>query len=147
MACARELGVDDRVDFPGALLDVRPALQRADIFVLASEFEGGAPNVLLEAMACGIPWVSTPWGVTQELPRGECGLVVPVGAIGEMANALEALMLDPDMRVCMGQSCRRIAVERYSELQHILRYAEVLVGEVKRVDVEEPILASDLDDS
>ena len=70
------LGISDRVQFVGMQKDIRPFLWEADAFVLASDDEG-APLVLLEAMACGLPWVSTAWGPAAMLPPGECGLVVP----------------------------------------------------------------------
>lgn len=98
---ASTLGIADRVEFVGARKDVRPYLWKADIFVLASDDEG-APLVLLEAMASGLAWISTPWGAAESLPPGECGLVVPPGAPEKLAAAMEELVGNPARRQCMG---------------------------------------------
>jgi len=98
---AQQLGLGRKVEFVGRQTDVRPFLWRADLFVLASDDEG-APLVLLEAMACGVPWVSTPWGVAATLPSGECGLVVPPKSPQHLAVAMAELIKDPKRRREMG---------------------------------------------
>ena len=114
---AIELGLGQRVEFVGKQADVRPFLWQADLFILASEDEG-APLVLLEAMACGLPWVSTPWGVAATLPPGECGLVVPPRSPSVLAEAMAELVNDPKRCSEMGLRGRRRAetdftVQRY----------------------------------
>jgi L-malate glycosyltransferase len=122
---ARDLGVDDRVQFVGSQKDVRPFLWDADLFVLASEAEG-APLVLLEAMACGVPWVSTPWGAAAELPPGECGLVVPAGEPDRLAAAVGELLRNPARRREMATRARQRAVADYGERQYVKRHLQVL---------------------
>jgi glycosyltransferase involved in cell wall biosynthesis len=122
---ASELGIADRIAFRGAHADVRPFFWEADVFVLASDSEG-APLVLLEAMACGVPWVSTRWGPVAELPDGECGLAVPIGSPGCMAEAIAQLLRDPERRQVMGQRARTLAKDRYGELTYIERHLELL---------------------
>ena len=114
---AIELGLGQRVEFVGKQADVRPFLWQADLFILASDDEG-APLVLLEAMACGLPWVSTPWGVAATLPQGECGLVVPPRSPSVLAEAMAELVNDPKRCSEMGLRGRRRAetdftVQRY----------------------------------
>ena len=116
---AESLGVADRVEFAGAQKDVRPFLWRADIFLLASDDEG-APLVLLEAMASGLAWISTPWGAAEMLPSGECGLVVPPGSPEKFAMAMEKLVGDPERRKSMGRRGR----ERAERDFHPRVYAE-----------------------
>ena len=105
---AESLGIAARVEFVGAQTDIRPYLWKADIFVLASDDEG-APLVLLEAMAAGLAWISTPWGAAEMLPPGECGLVIPAGSPEKMAAAMEELVGDPEKRKRMGRRGRERA--------------------------------------
>jgi glycosyltransferase involved in cell wall biosynthesis len=84
---ATSLGLADRVAFPGFVDNPWPYLSRADLFVLSSRFEG-LPNVIVEALACGTPVVSTncPHGPFEILDGGRYGVLVPVGdptALGE----------------------------------------------------------------
>lgn len=122
---ASERGIADRIEFRGAHADVRQFFWEADLFVLASDSEG-APLVLLEAMACGVPWVSTRWGPAAELPDGECGLAVPVGSPDCMAEAIAQLLRDPERRRLMGQRARTLAEQRYGEQTYIQRHLELL---------------------
>ena len=134
---AMSLGVKDKIDFVGGQKDVRPFFWAADLFVLASEDEG-APLVLVEAMACGVPWVSTPWGVARTLPRGECGLAVPLRSPKDLAAAMSELMEDPQRRILMGKRARLIAQTELSAEAHLERYLklihEVETGEFLKSD-------------
>ena len=87
---AAELGVHDRVHFLGPLPAPRlkEVLSAADVFVLATRNEGWA-NVLLEAMACGLPVVTTDVGGNREVVcRPELGTVVPFGDAAALESAL-----------------------------------------------------------
>jgi len=128
-ARAEELGVSDRVEFPGFQDDIRPFLQDAGVFVLASDSEG-APLVLLEAMACGTPWVSTPWGAAAEIPSGECGLVVPARDPARLAAALSEIMADEARRLKMGDRARELAVANYGSRAWIRQHVEFMGGAV-----------------
>lgn len=95
------LGLADRVRFLGPLppQELRLPLSAADVFVLASSNEGWA-NVLLEAMACGLPVVATDVGGNAEVvARDELGIVVPFGDAAALQAALgRALGADWDPR-------------------------------------------------
>jgi len=124
-ARAQELGIQDRVDFMGAQKDVRPFFWQADAFVLASVAEG-APLVLLEAMACGVPWISTPWGVAADLPPGECGLVVPPREPHRLGEAMGEILRQPEARREMARRCRERVVADYSSRKYIEQHLELL---------------------
>ena len=85
------LGLRERVNFVGPLppQELRLPLSAADVFVLASSNEGWA-NVLLEAMACGLPVVATDVGGNAEVVAGEdLGIVVPFGDAAALQGALD----------------------------------------------------------
>lgn len=96
-AQAARLGVSARVHFPGALppAELKWPLSAADVFVLSTRNEGWA-NVFLEAMACGLPVVTTDVGGNAEVVcRPELGTVVPFGDAAALLRALdEALATD-----------------------------------------------------
>lgn len=86
------LGLREHVHFLGSLPpdEIKWALSAADVFVLASRNEGWA-NVFLEAMACGLPVVTTDVGGNAEVVcRYELGIIVPFGDAAAMQQALEA---------------------------------------------------------
>jgi glycosyltransferase involved in cell wall biosynthesis len=122
---ARALKVDHRIEFAGAQSDVRPFLWQADIFILASDSEGD-PLVLLEAMACGLPWVSTAWGVAASLPKGECGLVVPARWPEKLAAAIAESLSDRDRLLDMGRRSRQRVEAEYGEQKYLERHLQVI---------------------
>ena len=97
---------------------VRDHLQRADVFLQPSVTEG-LPNVVLEAMACELPVVAADAGGTREaVEDGVHGLVVPTRDPGRMADALEQLWHDRDLRERMGRTGRgRVESEFNLDLQ------------------------------
>lgn len=96
VSLAQELGVSDRVIFAGFHSDPTPFYLSADLFVLPSNYEGFG-NVIVEAMACGTPVVSTdcPSGPSEILAGGKYGRLVPVGDAGAMTDAIEAALHEP----------------------------------------------------
>ncbi|MCD6154738.1 MAG: glycosyltransferase [Candidatus Verstraetearchaeota archaeon] len=88
-----KLGITSRLAFLGFQKNPYKYLARADLFVLASLWEG-FPNALVEAMACGIPVVSTdcPSGPSEILSNGEYGSLVPCGDSMALAEAIEGIL-------------------------------------------------------
>ena len=84
-----ELGLVGRVHMPGYQSNPFPIYRHADLFVLASAFEGFG-NVLIEAMSLGIPVVATrcPGGPWEILEDGKYGTLVPVGDHGRLSQAI-----------------------------------------------------------
>jgi len=99
---ARRLLPNIDVCFVGAVANLRPWYQAADLFVLPSRSEG-MPNALLEAMACGVPAIATSVGGVPEIIRdGTNGLLVPPDDIIVLANAIRALLVDRTRRRVLG---------------------------------------------
>lgn len=86
---AAELGVADRCELAGFALNPLPSLRDASVMVMSSIYEGFG-NVLVEALAAGVPVVSTrcPYGPDEILDDGRFGELVPVGAVDELAGAI-----------------------------------------------------------
>jgi glycosyltransferase involved in cell wall biosynthesis len=124
MKLAAELGVADDVALPGFVQNPFVYMARASVFVLSSLYEGFA-NVLIEALACGCPVVSTncPSGPAEILNNGQFGLLVPVGDDVVMARAICTTLDDPPAKE---QLRARAAV--FSFDQAIDSYEEVLLG-------------------
>jgi len=92
----RELGVGDDVDLPGFTQNPYACMARSSIFILCSRCEG-APVVLMEALACGTPAISTdcPSGPREILQNGRLGKLVPVGDDEALASAMEQTLDNP----------------------------------------------------
>lgn len=89
-------------------------LHAADVFVLSSRNEGMA-NSMLEAMASGLPSAATAVsGASELLQATGAGLVVPVGDMGALADAIVQLARNPDMRASMGARARQVIETDYS---------------------------------
>lgn len=113
-ALASTLGIADRVHLPGNVAPPAPVLARAQLFVLASRYEGFA-NALVEAMSVGCAVVSTDCqsGPAEIITDGVDGLLVPVGDVRAMAAAIRALVSAPERRAALGQAARGVN-QRYA---------------------------------
>jgi glycosyltransferase involved in cell wall biosynthesis len=93
------LSLNGRVSLAGLTNDIEGVLKGADLFVLASRFEG-YPNVLLEALSLGCPVIASecPGGTSEILEKGRHGLLVPVGDVTRLAQGLDRMMSDTALR-------------------------------------------------
>ena len=101
----QELGLKERVLLPGTINNVPEKIYKASMFVLSSDFEG-MPNALMEAMALGLPCISTdcPCGGPRELTTdGHDCTLVPVGDEDALANAMRKMLINPDVAQLMGK--------------------------------------------
>ena len=96
---ANTLGIEDDIDFPGFVDNPFKYMNRASAFVLPSLYEG-LPGVLIQAMACGCPLVSTnsPGGSSDILQQGTYGELVKVGDAEDMARGILAQLENPTPR-------------------------------------------------
>lgn len=106
-ALAENLEVSEHVDFPGYDSNPFRYMSRARAFVLSSRFEG-LPGVLIQALACGCPAVSTdcPTGPGEILADGALGPLVPVGDAPAMADAIERILEHPPDPLMLAQRMR-----------------------------------------
>lgn len=108
----------DIVHFVGNVDDPLPLYQSASAFVLSSDWEG-TPNVIMEAMACGLPVISTNVGGTSDLISDkENGLLIEPGDLPTMVNAVCSLMEDPKLCARLGSNARQFVLDNF-DLSHL----------------------------
>ena len=116
---AEDFGISEAVSMPGQTLDPTPYYATANLFALTSDFEGFA-NVLVEAMAAGLPVVSVDCrsGPREVLADGEFGRLVPVDDAEALAIAIEQSLLerpDPErLKARASQFRPELAADRYA---------------------------------
>jgi glycosyltransferase involved in cell wall biosynthesis len=108
-------GLGEHVRLLGLRTDVARLLAASDVFLLTSISEG-IPLTVIEAMAAGLPVVSTRvGGVAEIVEEGRTGLLAPARDDGALAEALLLLAADPALRATMGQLGRERAAAVFSE--------------------------------
>lgn len=114
-ARAAELDMNTRIFLPGSTAEPWAALTRGHGFVLSSSVEG-FPNVLLEAMAVGLPCVTfdCPSGPREMTSNGQDALLVPPGDREALAEALSRMMGDADLREVLGARASTAVRRRYT---------------------------------
>jgi glycosyltransferase involved in cell wall biosynthesis len=123
---ARELGVDERVIFLPATNQVASVMSVMDVFGMTSLHPEGLPTVILEAMAMGLPILTTGTGSIPEVMDGNGFLLPGFGPEG-LANRLQRLLRDTSLRQTMGQRSRVLA-SRFALRHSIGRYEEMIFG-------------------
>ncbi len=114
--CSR-LGLDDRVTFTGGLPpeQVRSHFENADLFILPS-FAEGIPVVLMEAMACGVPVISSPInGIPELIEHQRNGILTPPGCVESLANAIGDFLVCPDSWSSMARLGRTKVEKEYDQ--------------------------------
>lgn len=104
----QERNLSQSIEFVGFKKDVLKELSLARVFVLCSDIEG-MPNALLEAMAFGMPVVSTdcsPGGAAFLLGKSENGLLVPKGDVDELSKAITIMLKDTTKRLGYAKKAR-----------------------------------------
>ncbi len=115
---ANNLGIGNKVIFPGNKKDVLKRINGATIFIMSSDFEG-MPNALLEAMALGLPCISTDCpigGPRSVIENNKNGILTSVGNYKEMANAIDKLLSNPDLASSIGKNASKIRKQLDSNL-------------------------------
>jgi glycosyltransferase involved in cell wall biosynthesis len=120
-ALVRDLGLEDSVSLPGFVQNPYAYMARAKLFVLSSAWEGFG-SALVEAMACGLPVVSTDCGGPSEiLEGGMYGRLVPVGDPQALAEAILTALVEPPQADLLRARAEDFSVEKIAD-----QYLEVL---------------------
>lgn len=136
----RQAGIEDRVEFLGFQADPISTVRNADAFVLSSDFEG-LGNVILEALACSLPVISTDCfsgpreilapgtdftrQLSGDIELAAYGILTPIGDAALLSEAMERLMNDPDLR--QRYSAAALQRARMFDVETIARaYADVI---------------------
>lgn len=136
----KKLRLTNKVDFLGAIphQEVVKEMEKAHVFVLASTTtrdgnQEGIPNVIKEAMATGLPIVST-WhaGIPELVRDGKTGYLVPERDTDAMAERLLSLIRNPEIWGKMGKRGRKIVTQSFDLQKQVLElenlYAKILTG-------------------
>ena len=133
-ALGQTLGIDDRLHLPGTVHNAAAWLAQADLFALASHYEG-FPNALCEALASGLPAITTATSGSTAVLRPEIdGLLVPVKDVSALAAALGRLMDDEALRRSMALRAPEI-LERYGADRILGLWEELL----EQVSADQPV--------
>lgn len=102
-----DLQLEKEVDLLGRSSNVGELLINSDLYILTSDFEG-MPNSLMEAMACGLPCISTscPTGPSNLIDNGINGTLIPVNGIEELVNAIIYYIENNELSVEHGKKSR-----------------------------------------
>lgn len=118
----RELGIAGRIIYAGFRSDLRAVMNALDVLVISSSAEGFSLSAV-QAMACGLPVVSTRCGGPEEIvAEGASGILVDVGAPQQIADAVQMLRNDPELMGRMGTEGRRISQTRFGSQTMVAAY-------------------------
>jgi glycosyltransferase involved in cell wall biosynthesis len=115
-------GLGNDVFFLGPVQNIPEYLQAADLFVFPTENDA-FPSSLIEAMACGLPVVTTPVGAIKTIvAHQETGLMVQPGNHEQLFEAIKSILADKTLAVRLGCAGSRVVGERYSAEAMLRKY-------------------------
>ena len=118
-------GIADRVRFGGAMDDLESAWQKADLFALATEWEG-YPASIAQALRRGLPVAITAGGAAAEIVAPSYGVVAPVGDVVQLSKAMRRIIFDPALRADMAEAAWRAGQTLPSWADQAARFTEAI---------------------
>lgn len=135
---------DAHVEWLGHRSDVADILPSASAFVLSSDREG-VPKALLEAASCGVPIVASDVpGCRDVVDHGRNGFLVPVRSPRAIADALEALLAQPELRRTMDEAGRRKAITEFAEEIVVRQTLDLYARLLKRKPIRPSVPQADI---
>ena len=104
---AQAAGLDGRVRFAGPVDDLAPAWDQADLFALATRWEGHPATIAL-ALRHGLPVAITAGGTAAVDVTPDCGIVAPVDSAEQLSKAMRRMIFDPALRADMAEAAWRV---------------------------------------
>lgn len=112
---AERLSIASRVHFLGFREDIADILSASDLLLHPSESEGGLPLSIMEAMSAGVPVVASEVGGTKELVKHNItGLLVPVGDVERLVEAVSVLLTDKALARRLANTAKNLVDERFT---------------------------------
>jgi glycosyltransferase involved in cell wall biosynthesis len=128
---AKENNLQNTVQFIGTVQNVNEYLQASDVFVFPTENEAFGIS-LIEAMACGLPVISTPVGGIKDIIQDkQNGLLVKARDFQQLYEALDTLLIDTVLSSSLGKAARRTVQNRYSAEIVTQQYIELFTNTAK----------------
>ena len=126
-------GFENQVVFTGAVQNVPQYLQASDLFVFPTENDA-FPSSIVEAMACGLPVVSTPVGAIKTiLTDGKTGLLIQPGNAEQLYQALDTILSNEEMASRLGKAACQSIQDLYSAEIVSKKYMRLFQGLIKPV--------------
>ncbi|MBD5356434.1 MAG: glycosyltransferase family 4 protein [Bacteroides sp.] len=127
-ALCHKLGLSKAVHFMGTVSDIGEKIKSASLFVLSSDYEG-IPNALIEAMALGLPCISTdckPGGARLLITNGKNGIITPIGSAEALSEAIDQVLSNPKLAKKISISAMHITEKLsptniYDQWENVLR--------------------------
>lgn len=121
----RDLGIEKSTIFLGKQEEVYFFLSLGDIFLMPSQTESFG-LAALEAMACGLPCISSNAGGLPELNiHGETGYLAPVGDVEQMSSQVLQILSNPSLKEALSQQARKRALENFHADSIIPQYTQL----------------------
>ncbi len=124
-----ELGLMEKITFPGMVAKPEYFLAKSDVYVQTSRVEG-LPLAVLEAMAAGLPIISTPAGGMKDIVRDN-GILIPFDEVDPLVDAMIRLKEDEEMRISMGKASKE-AVKPFGAEEMAKQYHTVYLRTANR---------------
>ena len=126
------LNLQERVSLCGRNHNILAALLDSDLYILSSDYEG-MPNALMEAMAIGLPCISTNCltGPSDLIKNGTNGILIPVGDMNALVNAMKTIIKNINKTKFIGRNARELILSKYKINNCSEKLLGVFMGNVK----------------